>query len=203
MKNNYQKDPAIGVEKVVGDEELKVLNKVKKLEARLRKEEDERKKTDALVEELNKQISTLQAAAAAKSGAGYLEDGSTIGLGIVDGDDELRVLKKVKRLEARLVEEQNKVELLNEELTALQSAKETVEKDLANSKNLLQEESDRLLEKISTLESTLKETKSRAIAAEEKLHPIEKELLKVQISETRAQQELYKLKIEKLKEDEE
>ncbi len=197
------KGSTISVEKIIGDEELKVLKKVKNLESKLREEEDERKKTDALVEELNKQISTRQAAAAAKRGAGYLEGGSTIGLGIIDGDDELRVLKKVKRLEARLAEEQNKVELLNEELAALQSAKETVDNDLESIKNLLKEESARLLKNISTLESTLEETKSRAIAAEERLQPIKKELLKVQISETRAQQELYKLKIEKIKEDEE
>ncbi|MBC8549408.1 MAG: hypothetical protein H8D23_07135, partial [Candidatus Brocadiales bacterium] len=67
----------------------------------------------------------------------------------------------------------------------------------------LQESSKGLLEKIKILESTVKETELRAIAAEKELHPIQKELLKVQISETKAQQELYKLKIEKLKRDEE
>ncbi len=35
--------PKIGVEKVVGDEELKVLQKVRRLEAKLRKEKDEKK----------------------------------------------------------------------------------------------------------------------------------------------------------------
>ncbi len=199
--------PSMGIEMVDRDGELKVSEKVKKLETRLKEEENERKKTDILVKELNKDISALQAAeaeaVAAKPGAGYLSDGSTIGLGIVDGDDELRVLKKVKRLEARLEEEENNVKLLNEELSGLQTAKEKVENDFANSKESLQENIDNLLKKINALESTVKETESRAIAAENELLPIKKELLKVQISETKAQQELYKLKIEKLKKDEE
>ncbi len=111
-KDKLSTKPKIGVEKVVGNEELKVLQKFKRLEAKLKREERERKKTEILVKELNKKISTLQAAeaaAAAKPGAGYLSDGSTIGLGIVDGDDELRVLKKVKRLEARLEEDKTKI----------------------------------------------------------------------------------------------
>ena len=197
--------PQIGVEKVVEDEELEVLKKVRKLETKLREEREEREKTDILVKELNKKISALQvaeAAATAKPGAGYLADGSTIGLGIVDGEDELRVLKKIKRLEARLEKDKNKIELLKKELSALKTAKENVEKELASNKKLLKENSKGLLEKIKVLESTVKETESRAIAAENELHPIQKELLKVQISETKAQQELYKLKIEKLKRDE-
>ena len=204
-KDHLSNKPQIGVEKVVGNEELKVLKKVRKLETKLRKEREEREKTDILVKELTKKISAMQAAeatAAAKPGAGYLADGSTIGLGIVDGDDELRVLKKVKRLEARLEEDKNKMELLNKELSVLKKAKENVEKELASNKKLLKENSKGLLEKIKVLESTVKETESRAIAAENELHPIQKELLKVQISETKAQQELYKLKIEKLKRDE-
>ena len=204
-KEHLSKKPNIGVEKVAGEEELKVLKKVRKLEAKLRKEREEREKTDILVNELNKKISAMQeaeATAASKPGAGYLADGSTIGLGIVDGDDELRVLKKVKRLEARLEEDKNKMELLNKELSVLKKAKENVEKELASNKKLLKENSKGLLEKIKVLESTVKETESRAIAAENELHPIQKELLKVQISETKAQQELYKLKIEKLKRDE-
>jgi len=205
-KEPLSNKPKIGVEKVIGDDELKVLQKVRKLEAKLRKEKEDRKKTDIMVKELNKKISAMQAAeaaAASKPGAGYLADGSTIGLGIVDGDDELRVLKKVKRLEVRLEEDKKKMELLNKELAVLKEAKENVEKELADNKKLLKENSKGLLEKIEVLKSTVKETEERAIAAENELHPIQKELLKVQISETKAQQELYKLKIEKLKRDEE
>ncbi len=204
-KNHLSEGSTIGVDKVVGYEELKVLKKVEILEARLREEEEEREKTAILIKELSTKISAMQEAeaAAAKRGAGYLSDGSTIGLGIVDGDDELRVLKKVKRLEVRLVEERDKIELLKKELTDLKSAKIIVENELADNKKLLQEKTEGLIEKIKTLESTVEKTESRAIAAEEALHPIKKELLKVQISETKVQQELYKLKIKKLQDDEE
>ncbi len=203
-KDRLSEEFPVGIDKIVGYEELKVLNKVTNLEARLREEEEERKKTAILIRELNTKISAMQeAAAATKPGAGYLADGSTIGLGIVDGDDELRVLKKVKRLETRLEEEQNNIELLNKELDALKLAKENVENDLAANKKLQQENSKESLEKIKMLESTLKEMESRAVTAEKALLPIKRELLKVQISETKAQQELYKLKITKLQEDEE
>jgi len=93
-----------------------------------------------------------------------LADGSTIGLGIVDGDDELRVLKKVKRLEARLAEEEEKLKALNKDLAELQAAKVAVEKDFANTVKSLEEKSSGLLEKMSTLESTAKEAEARAIA---------------------------------------
>ncbi|MCR4344055.1 MAG: hypothetical protein NUV44_04745 [Candidatus Scalindua sp.] len=206
-KGYLSKWPSMGMEMVDRDGELKVSEKVKNLEARLKEEGNERKKTDILVEELSKKISAFQVAeaeaVAARPGTGYLSDGSTIALGIVDGDDELRVLKKVKKLEARLEEEENKVKLLNEKLSDLQTAKEKVENDFANSKKSLQENIDNLLKEINALESTVKETESRAIAAENELLPIKKELLKAQISETKIQQELYKLKIEKLKKNEE
>jgi len=202
-KGYLSEGPSMVMEMAYGDGKLKVSEKVKKLEARMKEEENERKKTDILVKELNKDISALAEAVATRQGAGYLSDGSTIGLGIVDGDDELRVVKKVKKLEARLEEKENKVKLLNEELSGLQTAKEKVENDFANSKKSLQENIDNLLKKINVLESTVKETESRAIAAENELLPIKKELLKVQISETKVQQELYKLKIEKLKKNEE
>ncbi len=204
-KHSFQ-GSAIGVEKVNIGKEQKLLHKVKILEARLKKEERERKKTSIQIKDLNKKISEMQAAEVKaieeKHGSGYLSGGSTIGLGIVDGDEELKVLEKVKRLEARLVEENNKVNTLNKELSDLQTAKESVEKEFAESKKSLQDKNDKLLEKIKTLESSLKESEARAIAAENELNPIKKELLKTQISETKAQQELYKLKIEKLKNDE-
>ena len=69
-----------------------------------------------------------------EQGSGYLSEGSTISIGIVDGDEELKVLQKIKRLEARLEEERNKVKALGEELTDLQAAKEKVEKDFVNTK---------------------------------------------------------------------
>ncbi len=195
----------------------KVLENIQKLETRLKAEEKERNKTSIQVkklnikkapEEINKDISTNineaeGKAVAAEPGSGYLSEGSAIRLGQVDGDDEIKVLKKVRRLEARLEAERNKVKALGEELTNLQAAKESVENDFANTKEELEEKSNNLLEKINALTSKLEETESRAIATEQELDPIKKELLKAQISETKAQQELYKLKIENLQKDEE
>jgi hypothetical protein len=193
----------IGVEKAPDEGELTVLKKVKKLEAKLKEEQEKRTKTDTLVNELNKKIEVLQPKSVTIRPGGYLADGSTIGLGIVDGDDELRVLKKVKRLEARLVEEEKKVEALNKELADLQTAKEAIENDFANTVKSMEEKSKGLLEKASAMESTAKKAEARAIAAEQELNPIKKELIKLQIADTKVQQELYKLKIEKLKRDEE
>lgn len=139
----------------------------------------------------------------AEQGSGYLSGGAAISIGIVDGDEELKVLQKINRLETRLEEERNKVKALGKELTNLQAAKEKVEKDFVNTKKELEDKSNNLMEKINALESKLEETESRAIAAEQELNPVKKELLKTQISETKAQQELYKLKIENLKKEEE
>jgi hypothetical protein len=195
----------------------KVLENIQKLETRLKAEEKERNKTSIQViklntkkapEEKNKDISTKineaeGKAVPAEPGSGYLSEGSAVRLGLVDGDEEIKVLHKVRRLEARLEAERNKVKALGEELTNLHAAKESVENDFANTKEELEEKSNNLLEKINALNSKLEETESRAIATEQELGPMKKELLKTQISETKAQQELYKLKIENLKEDEE
>ena len=195
----------------------KVLENIQKLETRLKAEEKERNKTSIQViklntkkapEEKNKDISTKineaeGKAVPAEPGSGYLSEGSAVRLGLVDGDDEIKVLKKVRRLEARLEAERNKVKALDEDLTNLHAAKESVEKDFANTKEELEEKSNNLLEQINALQSKLEETESRAIATEQELVPIKKELLKAQISETKAQQELYKFKIENLKKDEE
>ncbi|MFV1974346.1 MAG: hypothetical protein ACC651_01285 [Candidatus Scalindua sp.] len=197
----------------------KVLENIQKLETRLKAEEKERNKTSIQVKKHNNKktpeekhkdmltniskAETESKAVAAEPGSGYLSEGSAIRLGQVDGDDEIKVLKKVRRLEARLEAERNKVKALGEELTNLQAAKESVENDFANTKEELEEKSNNLLEKINALTSKLEETESRAIATEQELDPIKKELLKAQISETKAQQELYKLKIENLQKDEE
>jgi len=92
---------------------------------------------------------------------------------------------------------------LNKELADLQVAKKAVENDFANTVKSMEQKSSGLLEKMSALESTAKEAEARAIAAEQELNPIKKELIKLQIADTKVQQELYKLKIEKLKRDEE
>ncbi len=205
-KEYLSEGPSIGMKMVGEDEGLKVLEKVKELEARLKEEENERKKTGVMVKELNKKISDLQSAeakaVAAKQGSGYLSDGPTIQLGIIDGDEELKVLEKVRRVEARLEAEKKKVSALGEEMTKLQAAREHDKIDFANIKKELEEKNNYLLERISTLESELEVMESRAITAEQELNPVKKELLKTQISETKAQQELYKLRIENLKTEE-
>lgn len=142
-----------------------------------------------------------------EQGSGYLSKGSTLGLGIVDGDEEIKVLKKIKILEAKLKALQNEMriqaEISDKKLSDLQAEKEDVEKDFADTKERLEEENKDLSDKIKVLESDLINTEARAIAAENELNPVKKELLKSQLSEIKAQQELYKLKIDNLKQEDE
>ncbi len=139
----------------------------------------------------------------AEQGSGYLSNGSALSMGVMDGDEELKVLDKIKRLEARLEKERNSVAALNDELSKLQSAKEDIEKDFADTKKRLEEKNSELLDTIKSLELKLKESEARTTTAEQELATVKKELLKAQIVETKAQQELYKLKIDNLKEDKE
>ena len=62
------------------------------------------------------------------------QNGSALSMGVMDGDEELKVLDKIKRLEARLEAEKNKVKTLNSDLSELQIAKESVDKDFADTK---------------------------------------------------------------------
>jgi hypothetical protein len=59
----------------------------------------------------------------AEKGSGYLSKGSPLGLGMVDGDEEVKVLKKIKILEARLEalrnEMRTKTKASNKKLSAL------------------------------------------------------------------------------------
>ena len=143
----------------------------------------------------------------AEQGSGYLSEGSTLGLGIVDGDEELKVLKKIRILESKLTALGNEMsiqeEISNKKLSDLQAAKEAVEKDFADTKKRLENENKDLSDKIKELESKLIDTEARAVATEKELNPVKKELLKAQLSEIKAQQELYKLKIDNLKKEEE
>jgi hypothetical protein len=138
-----------------------------------------------------------------EQGSGYLSDGSALSMGVMDGDDELKVLQKIKRLEARLEKEKNSVTTLNDKLSELQTAKEVVENDFADTKKKLEEKNTELLDIIKSLELKLKEAETRTTTAEQEFAAVKKELLKAQIVETKAQQELYKLKIDNLKEDKE
>jgi hypothetical protein len=201
------KGSTLGLEIVDKDEELEALKKIKKLETRL---ETERNKMNFQIETLIKKISDLQASKEvppAEQGSGYLSKGSALGLGMVDGDEELKVLKKIKIIEARLKALRNEMriqtETSNKKLSDLQTAKEGVEKDLADTKKRLEKENKDLSVKIKALESKLSDTEARAVTAEKKLEPVKERLLKAQLSEIKAEQELYKLKIDNLKQEEE
>lgn len=169
----------------------------KKLEE---KNDDMSDKTNALVTKLS---DTEAEVVATDQGSGYLSEGSSIRMGVIDGDEEVNVLEKIRRLEARLEAERNKVKAFEEKLSKLQTAKEGVEKDFADTKKKLENENKDLSDKIKALESELSDTEARAVAAEKELTPVKKELLKAQLSEIKAQQKLYKLKIDNLKQEEE
>ncbi|MBT5305862.1 MAG: hypothetical protein HOL31_12385 [Candidatus Scalindua sp.] len=139
----------------------------------------------------------------AEQGSGYLVEGSTISLGIIDGDEELKVLNKIKRLEFRLEAERKTSKAFEEKLSKLQAAKEGVEKDYADTRKKLEERNKVLSDEIKAMELKLRKSETRAVTAEQALNPLKKGLLKSQISETKAQQELYKLKIENIKQVEE
>ncbi len=167
---------------------------------KLEENDDMSGKTNALVTKLS---DTEAGVVATEQGSGYLSEGSSIGMGVIDGDDEVNVLEKIRRLEARLEAERNKVKTFKEKLSKLQTAKEGVEKDFADTKKRLEKENKDLSDKIKALESKLSDTEARAVAAEKELNLVKEELLKVQLSEIKVQQELYKLKIDNLKQEEE
>ena len=131
-----------------------------------------------------------------EQGSGYLSGGSSIIMGIIDGDEEVDVLEKIRRLEARLETERNKAKASEERLSKLQVAKKGVERDFADTKK-------RLENKNKALESKLSDTEARTVAVEKELNLVKEELLKVQLTEIKTQQELYKLKIDNLKQEEE
>ena len=195
--------PLIEVSKA---EELEALKKIEKIETRLKTEKEN---MNLQMETLNKKISDIQASkeTPAEQGSGYLSKGSPLGLGMVDGDEEVKVLKKIKILEARLKALRNEMriqtETSNRKLSNLQIAKEGVEKHFADTKERLEKENKDLSDKIKVFESKLSDAKTRAVSAENELNPVKEELLKTQLSEIKAQQELYKLKIDKLNQEEE
>ncbi len=138
-----------------------------------------------------------------EQGSGYLSGGSSIIMAIIDGDEEVDVLEKIRRLETRLEAERNKVKTFEEKLSKLLVAKKGVEKDFADTKKRLENESKDLSDMIKALGSKLSDTEARAVAAEKELNLVKGELLKVQLTEIKTQQELYKLKIDNLKQEEE
>ena len=133
---------------------------------------------------------------------GYLSEGSSIRIGVIDGDEEVNALEKIRRLETRLEAERNKVKAFEEKLSKLQAAKEGVEKDFADTRKRREKENKDLSDKIKALESELSDTEARAVAAEKELDAVKGELLKAQLSEIKGQQEMYKLDIDNLKQEE-
>ncbi len=130
-------------------------------------------------------------APASDQGKGYLKDGSTVSLGILDGDEELKILEKIKRLEKELNKEIQKREALEESLAEMKAAKDEIEEEFITTKKELEEVNNKLLEDINALEK-------KVAAAEQQSEQLEKKILDSQIAETKTQQELYKLKIEQL-----
>ncbi|HDY68019.1 MAG: hypothetical protein JYX80_07280 [Candidatus Scalindua sediminis] len=132
-----------------------------------------------------------------QQGKGYLKDGSTVSLGVLDGDEELQILEKIKRLEKKLNKEIKKREAIVESLTEMKAAKDKVEGELKE----LEWVNNNLLEDIKALETQKKELEEKVAAAEQQSEQLEKKILDSQIAETKAEQELYKLKIEGLEEE--
>ncbi len=183
------------------------VNKTKKEAPRVDEKKTKTDKPAASSEKPLAKESKEKEAPPAEKGSGYMSKGSPLGLGMVDGDEEVKVLKKIKILEARLKALRNemriKTEESNKKLADLQAAKEVVEKNFADTKERLEKENKDLSDKIKNLESKLIDFEARAVSAENELNPVKEELLKTQLSEIKAQQELYKLKIDNLKEEEE
>ncbi len=129
-----------------------------------------------------------------QKGKGYLKDGSTVSLGVLDGDEELKILEKIKRLEKKLSKEIQKREALEESLAEMKAAKDEIQEEFIITKKELEEVNNKLLEDIKALEE-------RVAVAEKQSEQLEKKILDSQIAETKAGQELYKIKIERLEEE--
>ena len=138
-----------------------------------------------------------------QQGKGYLKDGSTVSLGILDGDEELKILEKVKKLEKKLNREIKKREVIEESLVETRAAKSKVEEEFIITKRELEEVIKNLSEDIKSLDIQKKELKEKAVAAVQQTEKLKEEILSSQIAETKARQEMYKLKIERLEEEQE
>ncbi len=138
-----------------------------------------------------------------QQGKGYLKDGSTVSLGILDGDEELQVLEKIKRLEKELDKEVEKRNAVEESLAETRAAKDNIEEEFIITKRELEEIIKNLSEDIKGLETQNKESEEKAVTAKQQIEMLKEKILNIQIAETKAQQELYKLKIEKLEEKQE
>ncbi len=139
----------------------------------------------------------------AGQGTGYLKEGSTVSLGIFDEEEELKVLDKVKKLEKKLNTEVKKRKTLAQYMFDLNTAKDKVEKELADTKKKHDENNMNLSEQIKSLEAQKLDLEERTIIAEEETERLKKDILKIKISETKVKQELFKYKIKQLEDTEE
>ncbi len=149
-----------------------------------------------------KQVET-KAVTSTSQGTGYLSNGSTVSVGVLDGDEEIKILEKIRRLERALNEESEKQKTLAQNLADLKAVKEKDEKEFTETKKELEEINTNLSEDIKLLKSRLKDLEEKLAIAELEQKQLKEKLLKTQIAETKAQQELFKLKIDQLEKNQE
>ena len=138
-----------------------------------------------------------------QQGKGYLKDGATVSLGVLDGDEELQVLEKIKRLEKELDKEVEKRNALEESLAEVRAAKNKIEEEFIITKRDLEEIIEDLSRDIKVFKTQKEALEEKFASVEQQIEQLKEEALNSQIAETKAQQELYKLKIEKLEEKQE
>ncbi|MCP5004034.1 MAG: hypothetical protein GY941_08845 [Planctomycetes bacterium] len=131
-------------------------------------------------------------------GAGYLSGGSTVSVGLLDGDEELRILELVRKLEKSLEIEKEMRQALEQNLADMTAAKENVDNEFAATKIELEGDIYNLREEMKGLKAKIEELKKDIIVAESRPKKLEEQLVKAQIAETKARQELFKLKIDLL-----
>ncbi|GJQ58243.1 MAG: hypothetical protein SCALA701_10440 [Candidatus Scalindua sp.] len=136
-------------------------------------------------------------------GSGYLSDGSTVSVGLLDGDEELKIFEKVRKMEKSLESEKEMRETLEQNLTDVTVAKENLEDELAVVKKDLEECNINFREEIKVLVAKIEELEGKLAVAEIRPKELEEKLIKAQIAETKATQELFKLKIDLLEKGEE
>ena len=135
-----------------------------------------------------------------QQGKGYLKDGSTVSLGVLDGDEELQVLEKIKRLEKELDKEVERRNAIEESLAEARAAKDKIEEEFIITKRDLEEINEDLSRDMKVFKSQKEALEGKLASAERQIEQLKEEALNSQIAETKAQQELYKLKIKKLEE---
>ncbi len=136
-------------------------------------------------------------------GSGYLSSGSTVSVGLLDGDEELKIFEKIKKLEKSLEREKEMRETLEQDLTDATIDKEKIKDECVTAKRELEEEGKNLREEIEILEANIADLERKLAAAELRPKLLEEQLIEAQIAETKARQELFKLKIDQLEKGEE